>query len=395
MTNFWFGDIAVGLVVDKDTDISKDVTEKNFVDEPVQVYELTPNLEAGSYSVFVLEETHPRSETLSEQRDAVLSMPERHVSEFPFAVASDEGHVLVEESNLSITPSEMVDEGEIGIRFMSSDNFRPAYILQAESEDGDFSVSPEESVIPVANAAGDVYDESTGNTVSPETPTITTEDGQVNLYKYDSSRNVYSYDRSTSLYGESERVGPVRTYDAGDERIYSSLHQVTSGSYMNNGRVEAVFNDSSVTLNEYDGTTWNKFGDVDTFTYEPAYLSDIGNISSTVTFRNDVDVTMKKALPFVRFDFSGKTSFEFSPDESFTVDSTSNKSVVFTDGTSGRTMALVRNKNDGSLNTTSTTVSWDSLDTSTEYTAFIVLNANTFEDYVFALGNRKRSLVEK
>jgi hypothetical protein len=393
MTDFQFGDIEFGLIVDKDTDISKEVIEKNFVDGRVSAYELTPNLESGTYSIIFNKENHSQSEPMSQQRDAALSMSERHTAEFPFVLGSDEGHVLVEQSNVSYTPSQMIDEGEMSIRFLDSGTYRPAYKLQAETV-GDFSVGTVESVLPIASSAGDVFDESDGSTLSPIATTIDTEGGNVDLFTYDSSQSTYSYNRSSNDYGESERVAPARTLNANDERIYSSLHQVTSGSVIDNGRVEAQINDSSVGIAEYDGSSWSKFGQVDTFSYDPAYLSNISNIRSTVSFRNDVDMTITKALPFIRFDFSGKTKFDFNLEEGFSVNSSSGKAITVTDN-SNRSIALMRGTNEGSLGDDGDSIFWDSLDSSTEYTAFIIVNASTFEDYVYCLGNRKRTLVQK
>lgn len=386
MTDFWLGDIAVGMLTDKDTDISKEVVEKNFVDEPVQVYELTPNLESGSYSLVFNEEMHPRSESLSEQRDATLSMPDRHIAEFPFSMAGDEGHILVEQSNASITPSQMIDEGEISIRFMAKSDYRPAFKLNSSSFNDVFDIG-QKSIVALPSQVQNVSQASDYQ--------ISSRDGALDLYEY-SDRVILKYDRSEE-YTSDERISPVRVYNSAGERIYSSVKAVSQGDYVENGIVRNTFQSPTV-FDVYDNG-WRQIGNVN-LNVGDGYISEPSNYNTEIEFTTSDKVSLRKGFGAFRYTISEQDSFSFNSDETLTVVDDTTDSYRVVENSSNDQLVLLRTSLDGNFNIGSNVVEVTGLDVSKEYTFFfgVVPSEIAYSDYVeylYNIGKQKRTLVQR
>lgn len=383
----WFGDIFIPWVTTKDTSISRDTVEKNFVDAPPQVFELNENLEAGTYTVILNESVHERNESFSEQTDAVNSLPARHVTELPFAVGGDKGHIIVENATTSITPSQQMREGEADIRFLDADSFQPAITVEAYSE-GDFSPTPEESVVPIPASA----------TVS-QTPqfTLTSADGDIDFYMYSTRENIaYTL---PSDYTSVEQTAPVRLYNSNSERIYSDTRAIGVGVEMDNSIIRANYGSSQTNLSYFDGS-WQAIGNVN-FTGGTGYAPDFANYETTLEFVNGGDTsTCYKGLPLVEFTTDGETDFTFTSAESVTTGSSGNHYYSVTMDSSGYELVVIRTSSDGSFTENVDGISVTGLDSSTEYTFFtgIVPSSVAVSDLSRWMVNRgiwRRTMVQK
>lgn len=387
MTEFWFGDIAVGFITEKGTSITKEVIEKNFVNKPVQVFELTPDLESGTYAVIFNEEVHPRNESLSEQRDAVVSMPDRHATELPFAVGGDKGHVVVEQASAVITPSQEIDTGEISIRFMEDDTYRPAFRLIPSPISSDFSVGSSSFV---------ALSSSVENATMSPSHTISTEDGDLDWYVY-SGENVLEYDRSSSSYSDDEKTAPVRVFSPDGSRVYSSNRSFSSGSRMSNGFIACEFGQST-TLEHYYSGSWEQIGSVN-FNVSDGYLKTPSNYDTEVEFVESYSSSLKKGYPVIRYSLENVNSFSFNSDEEIVSNIYNENSYRVDETSSGREIIFIRKHNDGNVSASSTDITVDSITVENpEFYVGVVpegIDGATVAEYVFNSGHQERTMVQR
>lgn len=430
MTEFWFGDIAVGLITDKDTDISKEVVEKNFVDKPVQVYELTPNLEAGNYSVILLEKTHPRTESLKEQRDAILSMPDKHVSEFPFNYGGDKGHVLVESSSVSITPSQMIDEGELNIRFLEDDDYKPVIDAKAEFNSSNFTptasnennTSPE-SVLPIPSYSENIL--KNGISVSPEF-TLGTDQGDLEFYLYGNERTRFEYDLADETYTLPERVAPVRVYDAirdgsgsygenyGNDygslgeakkvrRVYSDMFSFKGSAIIDNRKIISFPDEDKSEIYAYDNSDVYLIAETNLTPEFPGYISENGNYKNTIEFIDGITTTVYRGFPVVHYSFTDEGRFKYKTDLGLYDGSDGDYYYTAKDG-NDNTVVVIRNSNDGEFvenhHDDFSEIIWESINPNEEYEVFsgIVpssVDVDDFTRWIYNIGDVNRKMKQR
>jgi len=393
--NVYFGDVIIPWISDKDTSIERETVEKNFVDSPPQVYELTPSLEAGTYSAVHNETIHPRNESFAEQIDAAQSMPQRHVTEFPFEIAGDTGHVMVGSVTSSTTPSNEMRTSDMELRFLEDSVYQPAFVLEAESFNDTFDSSPIESVVALPDTVENVQDDDS-NALTP-VYSITGEDGTIDLYKY-STREIISYDRNSTDFASDERVNAVRLYRSDDQRIYSDSRTIDVSSTLENGKIRAVYADTQTNVSVYD-TSWRQIGNINAGA-DDGYAPTNENYEVEVDFLNSFNSTIYKEHPVIQYDISGISSFTFMSNEDLTTQDTASSWYRVVSNVSGDDIILVRTSMDGSFNDDISTLEVNSLSTGTEYTFFIgiVPGGATYDEfarYVYNRGIQKRNLVQR
>lgn len=385
----YFGDIFIPWITSKDTSISRDIAEKNFVDAPPQVFELNENLESGTYTLILNEKVHDRNESFEEQLDAVNSLSATHATELPYAVGGDKGHIVVENATTSITPSNEMREGEVDIRFLEEESFQPAITVEASAIADSFSPTPVESVVPIPSGA----------TVS-QTPefTLTSEDGDIDFYSY-TGRETIDY-TLPSDYPSVEKTGPVRVYRSDGERVYSDMRSIDIGSECDNSVVRANFGANNATISYYD-SGWNAIGDVNVEAsegYAPEnsnYIAELDMVNSNYTS------TVYKGIPLVRFDVFDTTSFTFTSTESVTTaDGSGNEYYSVTMDSSGYEMVVIRTDTDGSFSEGADNISVTGLNSSSDYTFFVgVVPSNVsvsdLSRWMYNRGTWRRTMVQK
>lgn len=417
----WLGDVNVAWITSKDTAVSKETVEKNFVDGPPQVYELTPNLEAGSYSLILNQGEHARSETLTEQIDAIRSLPMRHVSEFPFDLAGDTGFIVPGNVSTSITPSETVEEATANLRFLEDTDYQPAIDLTAEAHSDAFSPTPVESIVAVPSEAETVLFDGSSKT---EQFSLSTSDGTIELYDYQDER--LTYDMPSSDYPSPERNAPVRAHDGerdsdgnyGEDygndysglgeatkvrRVYSDSFAFDGKAILDNGKILTFPTDDNwCEIYKYD-SGWFKIGEVRLQTSTGGYLKEPDNYHSIVDFPNDYEVDIRRGITMAKFTFSGETEFIYETE--FDLDTGTNGTHYFTASDSdGNQVMVVRTDTDGFFEQNDfndiDTIEWKDLDTSKEYEAFAgfvpsgVNNAD-FARWVYNIGSQRRTMIQR
>lgn len=388
--NVYFGDICIPWLTSKDTSIDREVVEKNFVDSPPQVFELIPNLEAGSYSAILNETVQDKNESFEEQIDAVLSMPSRHATELPVEVAGDKGHIVVETSTTTTFPSKEVREAEIEIRFTDHSDYGPAVSAKPFSISDAYSPSPVESVYPIP---------STENVLNRTSEfTISSEDGDLDYYLYSDSE-VIEYERDVDEYSVGERIAPVRLYNADDLRIYSDMKAVGGGFTIQNSLISIEYNSSTSTVDYYDGA-WNEIGDI-TFGVDDGYPATNENNQVSIEFVNGDNTSVFRGYPITKLDFSSQTSISFNPTENITVgDNSEDWYRTATMDSSGYELIIIKTSADGDLVNDATSLSWENIDNSNDYTAFIgvvpsEISASDYARYVYNRGSWRRTLTQR
>ena len=379
----YFGDIAIPWVSEKDTSVTKEVIEKNFVDKAPDVYELNTNLESGSYSIILNEEYHPRNESFEEQHDAVLSMPSRHASEFPVDVGGDIGYVDVTSSTTTSTPQQEIDEGEISIYFYESDEYSPAVkSILDEDRFSNFVVEPVESLIgfpSFINVVGETSDY-----------TIPSEDGDIDLYIV-TSGEVLEFNSADIVEAEQESI--CRLFDGEDNRVYSDSKDIHFGSNIENSLIDITFNGNSSSIEYYSGS-WNDLGQVE-LASDYGYASDNSNDFITVEFINDNGASIYRGFPCVEYNFEGESTFTHTLDGSLVSEE---DYYLHYQNTLGDDMVMVRKSSDGLFFDSSSAFGVEQLNTSKEYNIFIgyVPDGIPVEDYaryVYYLDKTPRTMI--
>lgn len=392
----WFGDIDIPWITDKDTSIDREVIEKNFAERPPDVFELTPDLESGTYTAVLNENVHSRSETFGEQTDAVQSMPSRHVTEFPVDINGEVGHVMVDTSTVAIFPSLEIREAEMDLRFMEKKDYKPGFVLEADHYNSNFTPTPKESLVAIPNKASNIQD-SADNTLSPQF-TLSAEDGDLDLYLYDDNREAYDFERPSD-YTSGERISPVRLYKSiGGERVYSDSDSLENYGYsLENGLVRFEHNQSQNNVYIYDGS-WTQIGNLN-ISGDDGYAPTNRNYQVEVDLINEYTSSLLRGFTVGRFDIAGTTSFTFSTNDTLSTGSTANWYRTVTNG-NGDEIILIRTSSDGSFSDDSSTLEVTGLTSSKHYTLYFgfVPSSPTTSDYaryVYNIGSWKRTLIQK
>lgn len=420
----WFGDIAVGWLTDKDTSIGQDIVEKEFFDDPPQVYDLNTNLENGDYSFVLNESVHPRGETLIEQIDGTRSMPTRHPSEFPFKLAGDKGHVVPDNVSVSITPSQKIEVGDISLRFLEDNEYRSGFNVNASKFDGDYTPSTVHSVLPIPKISKNVQKD--GISVQQDN-IIDGKDGLIEYYKY--TDNLFEYDLPTDDYTKSERINPVRVFEAvvngsgsyGTEygtdyasvggvddirRVYSDVFAFEDNVVVGNGFILSFFLSDKIELYYYDSgaDSWKLLGQVNFSRTSKEYIKFISNYQSTVGFVDSYDVVCNKGFPVIRFDFTDESQLEFeAPSVSISNFQNTTHYTWFDVEKSAKGFMFIA-ESDGSWGYTdgagSDYVRRTGLDTNKEYSVWVGWLPSEFSesdlaDYLYSIGDVNRSMIKK
>ena len=388
----WFGEIFVPWLTDKDTSIDRDTVEKNFVDSPSDVYDLTPSLEAGTYNIILNEKVHEKNESFSEQKDAVLSMPSRHGTEFPFQSASDQGYVVVENASVTTFPSLETREGEIELRYLDKNTFSPAVKVNPVKFDKDefgTDVEPVETLFALPSSI------SVSNLTANYT--VTSLEGDVDLYVID-SKTVAEYSEDTFDKSTSQNQSICRLFDSGNNRIYSGSPVVDNGSELDNSLIRSTYNGTESVVEFYDGSNWISIGSTQ-LPFNEGYAQENENKEVSVRFRNDNESTIYRGISAVEYKFSGETDFTFDATNSVTEQSLNSFYGHWQDDSTGEDIILVRTSSDGSFFTNSGTFGVNSLTSTKEYTVYLgvvpsSVSVSDYVRYIYNIGNRTNTFVQ-
>ncbi len=386
----WFGDIDVPYLTEKDTSISKDVVERNFVDEPPQVFELTADLEAGSYSLILNEKIHEKDESFVEQEDAVLSMVSRHGTEFPFQSAGDSGYALVESANVTTFPSLEMREGNIEVRFLDGNDYRSAVKATPDSLRNaafDDDATPVESYVAFPSEV-EIVDYSPSYTLS-------TADGDVDLYTF-TEKTIFEYDELEERH-ESQQVAICRLFNSDDERLYSDSRVVDNGSYISNSLIRNTYNETEATLEYYDGT-WSEIGSTQ-LSFNDGYGHTNENDEITVRFVNENDSSVYRGFSVVRYQFDEETEFEFAPSANFTEETVSDYYSHYADD-NNNDIIVVKPSNDGDFFNDGSVFGIENLIIDNQYEVYVgvvpdEITVDDYARYVYHFGRRQRTFVQK
>lgn len=386
----YFGDVYIPWITDKDTSISKDTVEKNFVDHPPQVYELTPDLEAGTYTAVLNETVHDKDESFVEQQDAVLSMVSRHGTEFPFSVAGDDGYVIVSSANTSIDPRQEIRDAEIDVRFLDGSDYNGCMIVNPYPFKGgsfDSEVEPHETLASFPSSIN----------VIGKTPDLTLEGEDEDIdYYIISDRGVLEYEE-TDLNSQQNNI--CHLFNSTDERIYSESRIVDDGSTVNNSKCRVTYNDSGSQVEYYDSRGWNLLGTVN-LPFGDGYPSVNENEQIDLEFVNDNSSSLYRGMPFVEYTFSGESEFVLELDTEVQVydDTWSDYFAQWSDG-NFLNIIIVKAFNEGDFFNNDPEIGIENLTPSDEHKLMVAvapteLAMQDFARYVYNVGSRRRSFVQ-
>lgn len=418
----YFGEIHIPWLTNKDTSVTRDLVEKGFVDGPPQVYELTSDFEAGTYSAVLNEDAHARSETLSEQRDAVLSMPSRHASEMPFEIGGDKGYLAVESSTASYTVNTSIDLAEMDVRFLDRESYKPGCRVSPAglNQTNGYDVTPVESVFPLPATVENVKFE--GSSVSPEY-TILDDDVDIDFYLYD-KEGIFTWEHPDADFTSPARRGIPDAFDWNDTKIYSSDKPLAdndsaSEGYIDNGIVKLDFPNGTYEISQ-SGTN-DSIGNSNCQSEGISYISE-KTTDKTVfdswwdysggsdSYIHDFEATVRRGMYSVEYHARNLSdSSNFSNYDEFWQDFfDSTDSVDFSNGwyaeisSDNKTFVIVKGSTDGDWKTENSgdRVLVDNLDIDKDY-RFIVSRvpidtlASDYARHLYNLGSWKRTMVQK
>lgn len=285
----WFGDVDIPIISDKGTAVTLETINTNFADNPPQAYKLYSELEQGSYTVFLNQELHCRSETLTEQRDSLLGMVERHGTEFPVNDSSSEGFVLVDFADVFNTPSHMFDEAEIELRYMPYDEYKSAVVCNAENATQEFSVNKNSLYATPAS----VNVQKNGQNITPQ-HSIDYSGTTVDYYGY-SNLDTISWTQNT-LDSTVEREIPVRLYSP--NRIYSTEKNIDDAEIDNEIYSLNIDASKNVTKLSVDGSV---FAEID-YTHSVGYIEKNENDVVSVTSIDGETISSYRGYPVAEYE---------------------------------------------------------------------------------------------
>lgn len=379
----WIGDIDIPVISDKDTGIDISTINTNFIDENPQSYKLYSALESGLYSVFLNSNIHGRKETLSEQKDSLLGMVERHGTEFPIVDASKEGFLLVDSVDYFETASEMFDEAEISLRFIPYSDYTVGFDLSAYSNNDDFDV-PESSLIAFDSS---VTVRESGSILSP-IYSYTSEDGDIDYYEYSNSNIKLEFSDFSF-----EKNSPCRLFSSGKRR-YSTNSEVESKFELNNSVIKSEYSSDTSTIYIYN-SGWSEIGSV-SYPHTAGFPVKNTNQQISCDSISGEQTSIKRGFPLIGYKVFDRSSFSFD----FALDavqSQENHYISATD-TSGRELILVRDSDIGSFDSSSSGLSLDNLSGGEiqVYCGFIPSSFSTSDiaQAIYTYGNVRRSFVK-
>lgn len=388
----YFGNIFIPWITDKDTSISKDTVEKNFVDEDAQVYELTPDLEAGTYSAILNEAYHDKNESFDVQQDAVMSMVERHGSEFPFSSTGDDGYAVADSSSISIDSRQEIREAELSLRFLQQSDYNPAVrIVPRDLPRSDFSITPSETLASLPSSI------SNANGLTADF-TITGEDSDIDLYII-SDQTVLKYTQDANDITLSENLNICKSFDDVGNRVYSSNPDLGLGSQLSNGLVRSDTADLSSSFDYYDGT-WTTLGSVE-IPCDVGYTSENGNNEIKLNYINGNKQSIYRGFPMFRYDFTSETDFTFNSNVGVSLVNSDTWYGIW-DNANTVTLFSVIDTSGASISTDTTNdnVGWTGLDSAKDYRVYFgvippSIPNTDFVRYVYNLGFRSRTFTHK
>lgn len=382
----WFGDIYIPWITEKDTSIDREVIEKNFVGESPQVYEFNPDLESGTYSIVLNEKIHPLEESFKEQRDSILSMTDRHGTEFPFNVGGDIGFALVNSSSVNMFPSAEIQRGEIEARFLPLDSYNSSIVFNPSKIKGEFNINSSDSLV--------AFPSEVDISQSPEY-TINSEDGQIDLYKFD-SRTILSILNDENL-SEFERQSICRVFNSLEERIYSDQKEIDTGSNVDNSVIKVEFSDSFQNVFIWD-SGWKNIGRL-VYNYETGFARENFNDKINVETNIDYNLNIYRGLPLFHVTFSNRTAFDFEPENQI-VSSSDNEYYLLAEDSEGNEIIIIRFSQDGEFNQSDFLLAVEDLEQQKEYDVIVgyvpeSIEASVYADYLYNIGSRRRTFTEK
>lgn len=330
----WFGDVDVPILSDKGTAVTIETINTNFVDNPPQSFKLYSTLEQGSYTVFLNQELHERSETLSEQRDALLGMVERHGTEFPVNDSTSEGFVVVDTADIFDTPSQMFDECEIELRYMPYNKYKSAVVCNANAKTNDFDVT--ESGLFATPSFVDV--QKNGTNTSPQY-SIDYSGLIVDYYEYSDS-DIISWNQN-NLDSTVERDIPVRLYSP--HRIYSVEKNIDNAE-INNQIVSVELLPS--TNNSKISDNSSVFAEVG-YQHSEGYIEENTNDVVSVVSINNEKITAYRGYPFIEYEVEDRADFFVDVDSPSIV--TQQDYYIVVQDSSGRDVFIVRTTDEGAF----------------------------------------------
>jgi len=379
----FLGDVDVPILSEVNTDLISETSDKDFVDEPPRSYNLYSNLEAGTYTFLLTPKLHSRGESFEEQRDSILALVERHGSEFPIDYRSESGFLVANKISYFESPSELIDEVEVDIRYMPYSKYKSAIVANAENYSQDFSVT-EESFFGIDSEVV-VYKNGSIETAYTN---LNTADGDVSYYTYSDDTLSLEIDPFES---EFERTALCRLFSNG--RIYSTRKSI-SDFELNNSIIKSSFAQNNSVISAYD-SQWKEIATIP-FQHSDGYVEENTNDVIDCHSTTGESVSIYRSIPTIQYNIDSRTSF----DVEFSTDSVveQNSHYIAVDDPDGNTVLIVKGSDIGdSFTVNSGSVSVENLNNS-EATFFVgfVPDEFTVEEVVrmcYSRGSTRRTFI--
>lgn len=309
----YIGDADVPLITEEGW------SQERSTEETINgVAEFEAALEAGDISFVLHQNSHDRSESLKEQRNAIYSLLETDAAEHPFEFLEERGHLAIESAEVPRPSETGMRQGTISVRYLPDSRYQPAVDPLPVIIENDFSVT-ETGVIRLPGTIDTVFEyNNSTNTKTKITPvdSLTTANGTVDFYSVDD--RFYLFESPVDSYASHENQDPVRIYDHNNtttESDWTRVYQkrsIDSGIVVTNGFLRVFFGHptavSETHLEWYDGSAWISAGTINVAP-SGARIKTVSPRGVTITIGAG-EIVLREESTAIEATLSGLTNFE-------------------------------------------------------------------------------------
>lgn len=299
----WVGDIYLPLVEEQELSRSREVVKRNYEGFEPSVSEYNPNLNQTSLTFNLNEEFHPEGRSLTEQRDALLSLPDQPPAMNSMGLLNEEGYLAVDSVKFTREPSEDVQPGEVEATYMPADSYITAVMLDGGVAPNNFNVTTTGVVAVPADGTGSFQrNPDTGAVDSIEASyTIQTEDSSFDLLEPEKRQVLVDRQRGDE-FDSIDSSSSVRIYDHRDtynparwRRVYDRGYSFDGGIAVENGLIRYRFNDPStgrLHIDWFSGSEWLELASYN-IRNTPARVSHLDVYQAEIEFGPDYEHTLQ------------------------------------------------------------------------------------------------------
>jgi len=222
----WVGDVYLPLISDVNFSASREVDERRFITQRNTVTEFEHSLEQGSIPFWIVSGEHPNGRSLTEQREAIISLKRKNAPLNPVTIEGANMHLSISDEQVPREPSQQILSGDITARSLPDTEYIPGVDNKYRFIDNDigYKFYSLAGLSPTVGSVNFVHPEEWNTSSISPTTTESTADGDVDFYQ---TANIN--DTNSSI---SEGSSVTRSFNkvGGDYDIYVRVKGASAGN---------------------------------------------------------------------------------------------------------------------------------------------------------------------